>query len=623
MTAIESGTPPQRFEGSDGPQDLRMSPSGRSGSPLIGDFLVAIGPAAARCVAGLQGFDVEVDGDCAVAVRGSIRRGTAADGTRWLALADLVDGRLDAGAVALKVDPIPQERWRGRFAQIAWRAQERCIAAVTDHFSTLSIYTLESADTVLIASDLRLLLATPLCKRESDPLAIYHYLNFGYVPAPFTICRGIRRLMPGSCVRFDRGRRSETRYFLSRYPEDLSGSDEALARDLREHIVASVHAYRPARDNGWGCFLSGGTDSSSIVSILSSQKEDARVRTVSIGFSEEGYDELGYATLVAETCGAEAYTARVDRSQAVGLVTQVLDAYDQPFGDASAIPTLACAALAAEHGMDQLLAGDGGDEIFGGNERYAKDHVMETFYRLPSPVRALARGVGAIAGRSSSHFLNRVHNFVERASLPNPDRFYTDDSFGSDDYENLLSADFRGEVEKDASLAFLREIHGLGEDAAPLHRIMRLDLSMAIAQNDLVKVRGACRAHGISTRFPYLDPSLVEYTGRLPAHYKVRGLKKRYLFKRAMAGILPDAVLRKKKQGFGLPVAVWLRQDAQFQSMVRDVLFDERTLSRGLFNRAFLEGLMAEHAKGTWDHSRGIWQILILELWLRKHLDAS
>ncbi len=124
---------------------------------------------------------------------------------------------------------------------------------------------------------------------------------------------------------------------------------------------------------------------------------------------------------------------------------------------------------------------------------------------------------------------------------------------------------------------------------------MRLDLQMAIAQNDLVKVRGACRAHGISTRFPYLDPALIEYTGRLPAHYKVRGLKKRYLFKRAMAGILPEAVLKKKKQGFGLPVAVWLRQDAEFQSMVRSVLFDERTMQRGLFNRTFLESLMADH----------------------------
>jgi asparagine synthase (glutamine-hydrolysing) len=617
MTAIETRAPARPHEGSDAPQESRMRRPGTS--PLIGDFVVALGPGAARAIEGLAGFETTLDGELALAVRGSVRRGTAADGSSWLALADLIEGRLDDGARALGADA-PHTSWRGRFAQVAWNAAERRIAAITDHLSTLSIYTIVLGDTVVIASDLRLVL--PLSQRQSDPLAIYHYLNFGYVPAPYTICRDVQRLLPGTRVAFERGARSETRWFVSRYAEDLSGSDEALAKDLREHIVADVRAYRPEGEESWGCFLSGGTDSSSIVSIFASQKPGTRVKSVSIGFGEEGYDELGYATLVADAVGANAFTARVDRSQAVGLVSEVLDAYDQPFGDASAIPTLACAALAAEHGLDRLVAGDGGDEIFGGNERYAKDHVMETFYRLPSPVRAIARGVGGLAGRSSGHFLNRVHNFVERGSLPNPDRFYTDDSFGSDYYEELLAPEFRREAARDASLDFLRRIYALGEDAAPLHRIMRLDLSMAIAQNDLVKVRGACRAHGISTRFPYLDPALIDYTGRLPARYKVRGLKKRYLFKRAMVGILPEAVLTKKKQGFGLPVAVWLRQDPEFQSMVRSVLFDEVTLARGLYNRAFLEKLMAEHARGTWDHSRGIWQILVLELWLRKHLDA-
>jgi asparagine synthase (glutamine-hydrolysing) len=598
-----------------------MSRPGRSASPLIGDFVLAVGPDAARAVAGLAGFDVAVEGEVASAVRGSVRRGTGADGRCWLALADLVEGRLEDGGGALEPEAPPHRQWRGRFAQVAWNATEGRVAAITDHLSTLSIYTLESSGTIVVASDFRLLL--PLSRRETDPLAVYHYLNFGYVPAPFTICRDVRRLLPGTRVLFDRGRRTESRYFVSRYAEDLGGTDETLARDLRERIVADVRAYRPAGGDGWGCFLSGGTDSSSIVSIFAAQNPDASVRTFSIGFGEEGYDELGYATLVAEAVGAKAYTARVDRSQAVDLVAQVLDAYDQPFGDASAIPTLACAALAAEHGVDRLVAGDGGDEIFGGNERYAKDHVMEAFYRLPGPLRSLARGLGSIAGRSSGRFLNRVQNFVERGSLPNPDRFYTDDSFGSDYYEELLSDAFRAEIGRDTSLDFLREIYALGDDAAPLHRIMRLDLNMAIAQNDLVKVRGACRVHGVSARFPYLDPTLIDYTGRLPARYKVRGLEKRYLFKRAMAGILPDAVLRKKKQGFGLPVEVWLRQDAEFQAMVRAVLFDARTLARGYYNRAFLEKLMAEHVRGTWDHSRGIWQILIMELWQRKYLDAQ
>ena len=193
---------------------------------------------------------------------------------------------------------------------------------------------------------------------------------------------------------------------------------------------------------------------------------------------------------------------------------------------------------------------------------------------------------------------------------------------GSHTCVELLDAGFRAQVPRDSSLAWMRTVYALGGTAAPLHRIMRLDLLNAIAQNDLVKVHGACKARGISARFPYLDPELVRYTGRLPARYKVRGTHKRYLFKRAMAGILPEAVLRKKKQGFGLPTAIWLRHDAAFQSMVRDVLFDSRSRTRGWFSAPFIEKLLVEHGNGSWDYSNEIWRLLVLELWLRKHLDG-
>src|SRR5690606_20231119 len=219
------------------------------------------------------------------------------------------------------------------------------------------------------------------------------------------------------------------------------------------------------------------------------------------------------------------------RARALAMFDTVVEAYDQPFGNTSAIPTLACAELGRSLGFSVMVGGDGGDEIFGGNQRYAKDKVLEDFYRLRGPVKALARAVGNLAGRTNVHLLNRVQNCTRRGSLPNPDRFYTDDSFASDYYEGLLTPEFRRLVGRDASLEFMRGIYSLGDDAEPLHRIMRLDLLMAIAQNDLVKVHGACKYHRIAVRFPYTDPDLVEYCGRLPAKYKVRGLNKRYLFK--------------------------------------------------------------------------------------------
>jgi asparagine synthase (glutamine-hydrolysing) len=593
---------------------------------LTGDFLFAIGPGADAGAFRADGFTSLAAGPGVAAwTRGHVASGSAADGTRWLGMAD-VDGNVADGIAAYSGGPPPQAEWRGRFVQVFWRAGEARAVALTDHFSTLSLFALAHGETLWLASDLRVLAALPVCERAVDPVAVYHYLNLGCVPAPVSVCRGIRRVEPGTRLVFERGRLAFERYFVPDYPEDFDGDEAKLTGALRERIVASVKDYRPSDLDAWGCFLSGGTDSSSIVSILSREAPSAasgKVRAFSIGFAEEGYDELGYAKIAADACGAESITARVGRAQAIDLLKRVVDAYDEPFGNASAVPTLACADLAADHGGTRVMvAGDGGDEIFGGNQRYAKDHVMETYYRLPGAIKAIGSAIGRAVHGSRSHFLNRVENFFERSSIPNPDRFYTDDSFASDHHDELLTPAFRAAVPRDASLEWMRHVYAIGRDAAPLHRIMRLDLMNAIAQNDLVKVHGACKARGITVRFPYLDPALVAFTGRLPARYKVRGTDKRYLFKRAMAGILPEATIRKKKQGFGLPTAVWLRHDAGFQSIVREVLFDRRARERGWFEPAFIEKLIAEHIAGSWDYSSEIWRLLVLELWLRKHLDG-
>jgi asparagine synthase (glutamine-hydrolysing) len=284
---------------------------------------------------------------------------------------------------------------------------------------------------------------------------------------------------------------------------------------------------------------------------------------------------------------------------------------------------MACADLARDKGVRLMIAGDGGDEIFGGNERYGKDQVMEAWYRMPAAVREVALAVGHRVGKSSVHFLNRVENFFERSSIPNPDRFYTDDSFASDHYEELLRPEFRAAVAREASLDFMRRVYALGRSGAPLHRIMRLDLLMAIAQNDVRKVVGATASAGVHVRFPYLDARLIDYTGRLPARDKVRVLKKRFLFKKAMAGILPEQILRKKKQGFGLPIAVWLRSNDAFRENVRQTLFDAQTAGRGWWNTAFIERLFAEHIQGTWDHADYIWRLFVIERWLSRHGRAN
>ena len=596
-----------------------MSATAPARTGVIGDFVIAAGNDVDAWLPRLPDFENVDSGATHVRVltRGAVRRYDNGS----IALADLIEGdprqaRIDSAT------PV-QRDWRGRFAHVQWNSDGTRVAATTDHFASLPLYVLKVRDGVLIATDLRLLLASPACVHDVDLEAVYHYLNFSCIPAPRTICRDIASIEPGTRLSWSAGRADTLRYYVPEYPQDLAGSEADLAAQLLDHIARSVQNFRPHSAQRWGCFLSGGTDSSSIVSLLSRQIAPQRVDTFSIGFGEQGYDELSYARLAAEACGARPFTEVVDSSRTLELLAAAVRAYDQPFGNASAIPTMVCAELARSHGVDLMLAGDGGDEIFGGNQRYAKDRIMETYHRLPAPLRAIGNGIGKIAGRSHVNFLQRVGNFVERASLPNPDRFYTDDSFASDYYDELLSADFRAAVPRDASLDHMRAVYAEGGRASPLHRIMRLDLLHAIAQNDLVKVHGACRLHGVSVRFPYLDPELVAFTGRLAEHQKVRGLDKRHLFKRAMRDVLPQAVLRKKKQGFGLPVAVWLRENDAFRTFTRDVLDDGRTRARGWFDSACIDRLMEEHRRGTWDHSAAIWQLVVLELWLREHLDGA
>lgn len=593
-----------------------------STAAVVGDFVLAGGPDAARWLEHLPGFRISTPTQDAVtlAVRGQVLQGDNAAGRRWVALADLIEGRIEDAAMA--GEPTVQRGWRGRFAHVDWDPDGNLIHASTDHFGSLPLYWYRCGPHHALASDLRVLLGAPGIDREPNLAAVYHYLNFACIPAPLTICRNIHRIEPGTHLSLRGDRVCSTRYYLPHYPADRYGDDATLALGLRDRIVTSVEDFRPSDAAGWGCFLSGGTDSSSIVSILARQSAGTRVQTCSIGFAEAGYDELGYARIAAEACGAQPHLDQVDRERALGLLDSVVAAYDQPFGNPSAIPTLACAELARAHGLTHMLGGDGGDEIFGGNQRYAKDRVMDAFYRLPLPLKSTAHALGAAVGGGDVLVFNRLRNFTTRASLPNPDRFYSDDSFASDFYDELLTTDFRDQVARDASLDFMRSLYQLGEPAEPLHRIMRLDLLMAIAQNDLVKVHRACKHHAVAVRFPYLDPPLVEYCGRLGARYKVRGLKKRYLFKQAMQDILPHAILRKPKQGFGLPVAVWLRTDPAMRACVHDVLLSQRTRARGWVNPEFIARLLDRHASGGWDHAAAIWLLLVLELWMRRYMDA-
>ena len=572
-----------------------------------------------------------------------VRCSTPAPGIAVWTRGDVRDSmQAHAGGIGLAIEPggvgdpagaalqrwVAERRWsneglRGRYGYVLWDAEAHRVTACTDPFRTYPIYHATAGDCLLVASDLRLILASGLVPPRVSLPALYHYLNFSYVPAPFCAIEGVAKLPAGHCLEGRPGATEVRRHWDAVYPADVRGTDEERAAELRQRMIDAVSGYRPAADAPWGTFLSGGTDSSSIASILSRNAGARKGSSFSIGFAEEGYDELAYSRLAAQRFGLDAHERLVGEADALAAIPRLVSGYDEPFGNSSAIPTYYCADLAAQNGVGLLVAGDGGDEIYGGNERYRKDRIFEWFHQAPAPVRgAGVMLAGALKG-VDTRFANRVKNFVHRGSLPNPDRFYSDDSFASDQFEELLSENFRAKVGRDDSLDVQRSIYRAAQADCNLHRLMYLDLKMTIADNDVVKVVRASRLAGTQVVFPYLDRELIEYTGRLPGSDKVRGLEKRYLFKRATEDILPEEIRKKKKQGFGLPVSVWLRRPGAFRDMVNDVLLSPRAAERGYFNRSHVEHLMKRHERGAWDHSAEIYQLLMLELWHREYVDGQ
>ena len=512
------------------------------------------------------------------------------------------------------------EQCLGRFVLVLWDVPGQQFQIVTDAFKTWPVCHATSARGAFgAASDMRLLLPTGMFDTELSPEAIYHYLNFYYVPARSAICRSVRKLSGGQRLHWQDGRTTIDDWWRLQYPEDLDPGFERASVQLRDRIIDTVRSHRPAGDSHWGTFLSGGTDSSSISGIMARNAAPTPVSSFSIGFAEEGYDELEYARIASRAFGLDAHERRVGEHDAAEALPLLIRTFDEPFGNASAIPTYYCARMAADAGKTLLVAGDGGDEIFGGNERYLKDKIFAVYHDAPAPVRALGRMIHRSLAGTDRRWANRVRNFIERGSLPNPDRFYTDDSFASDHYDELLTDGFRAQVAQDASLALQREVWNDLGAPSELHRLMHLDLTMAIADNDIVKVTGACRSAGVSVLFPYLDRSLVEYTARLPAHYKLNGLQKRALFKRAMMSTLPEEIRRKKKQGFGLPVSLWMRGSGPFRQLLNDTLESPNARCRAFIEMAAVRRLLDRHQRGAWDHASELYQLLVLELWLQRH----
>lgn len=510
---------------------------------------------------------------------------------------------------------------RGSFAIALWDSLDRMLILAADHLGTRPIYYAASHDRLAFATHIGRLAGAPQAARTIDRNSLYFYLNHSCIPAPFTIYEEVRRLEPGHMLVHVKGQATVRRYWDVAYQEQ-SWSEAEAAANLDASVEDSV---RFALTSGSpdisevGAFLSGGTDSSTVLGLLGKIAGEG-IKSFSVGFEEAAYNEIHYARVAADHFKSKAYEYFVRPTEALQAIPDLAAIYDEPFSNSSAIPTFFCLKMAREAGVKVMFAGDGGDELYGGNERYLTEKVFTLYHRIPRALRfAIDGSVELVPG---FYPWRKVRNYVRKANQPAVERFFAYQTYFRDRADEYFSADFIDSIEREFPLEVPRRHYERAGDIAALNRLLYIDLKLAVSDNDLFKVNRMAETQGIQVRYPFLDPHVAEVAGKIPANLKVKGWSKRYIFKKAFGNLLPEEILQKKKHGFGLPTGDWLRHDAGFRELARSLLLDPRSIQRGYFRKPALERLLKLHdeEKSSYYGSH-IWTFMMLELWHRHHVD--
>ncbi len=525
-----------------------------------------------------------------------------------------------AGRYEQRGDDLAQDL-RGWFGLVLYDYEQNTLKAWTDHFGVRRIVYRAAEGALAIASDLRLLNEFGNQVPEVDSAAILEYLQYTCIPAPRTIYKDTFRLEPGHRL-ISRPTITSRAYWDMRYEEKEGRSLKSWAAQTYEAIESAVGrasktldaAHRP------GCFLSGGTDSSS-VSGLVGKLTGRPPTTISIGFDDPRYNEIEYARIAARHFRADHHEYFVKPGDILDLLQKAYTVYDEPFGNSSIIPAYFCARMGAENGVSHMLAGDGGDELFGGNQRYASDRVFQRYSMLPKSVRShfLEPLVSGVGNRVRVGPVDLARRYIRRANIPTPDRYLSYDFLASIDRTELFSRPFSELLNGTESLAAARRHFRGARATCNLNRWLYLDLKITITDNDLRKVTPMTELAGVVPRYPLLDPLLAEFSGTVPARLKVHGTRLRYLFKQAMTGFLPPEILTKKKHGFGLPFSVWLGENGALHDFVFDVLGSSCARERGYLRPDLLEWLWScRQSDNPIYYGDVLWVFLMLELWHRQ-----
>ncbi len=474
-----------------------------------------------------------------------------------------------------------------------------------------------SGGNLVFGSSLDMIRRHPSIKTEINPQAVYDYVYFHMVPGPETIYKGMKRLLPGQCLIFRNGLIEVKAYWEMHFEEGTRRPFVELKTEFLETLRSAV--LNAAEGAETGTFLSGGTDSSTVAGMLG-EVTGKPARTYSIGFEAEGYDEMAYARIASKRFGTMHHEYYVTPEDVASCIPKIAAHYDQPFGNSSAVPTYYCAKLAKEDGMERLLGGDGGDELFGGNTRYAKQRVFSIYEDIPAMLRKMLIEPLASGLPGSILPVGKLRSYIEQASIPMPGRLETYNLLERLGPGNLFTREFLEKIDTGNPGRLLEGIYNGAHAGTLINKMLALDLKFTLADNDLPKVTETCFLAGMDVAYPMLDDTVVAFSSRLDPELKLKGLKLRYFFKEALRGFLPDEILVKKKHGFGLPFGEWMKKDGKLQAIARESL--DSLKSRNIVNADFVDDLMRLHSEShSGYYGSMVWVLMMLEQWFRHHAD--
>lgn len=524
--------------------------------------------------------------------------------------ATLVEAYADYGIPVL-------EKLSGPFVLVALNETDNEALLAVDRLGVGSLCYTAAARGLVFGTSLDSLRRHPQVDARISSQAIFDYLYFHMIPAPGTIYENQTRLLPAEYLRLRQGRLETGLYWNLSFDETVHRPFAELREEFLDTLKQAVRDSARGAEKV-GAFLSGGTDSSTLAGMLT-EVSGAPAHTYSIGFAEEGYDEMGYARIAAKHFGTDHHEYYVTPQDIVDGIPRIAAIYDQPFGNSSAVPTYYCAKLAHSDGVTRLLGGDGGDELFGGNERYAKQTIFERYQLLPPLLRSALIEPGLnFPGAKKIPLLRKAASYVQQANLGMPERLETYNLLLRFGAARIFTPSFLDKVNQFRPMQEMQSVYDGALAHTLINRMLALDIKFTLADSDLPKVNKSCELAGVEVAYPMLAHTVLDFSTRLAPDFKLKGTRLRWFFKAALKGFLPDAILTKSKHGFGLPFGPWVASHAPLKAVVMDSL--QALKQRQIVRNDFIDELCNVHLnQHAGYYGSMIWVLMMLEQWLQQH----